>query len=519
LIQAVSLAVTAEGEELIVLSELVRWAWYCLRIALSVSAILVGASDAHANGPTVVVVPGKPALLLSGFDLAPLGYMTEEFFVMGDASSYKLNGAAAQEGKRNAVPADTARYVTRFVVIRPTNPRKFNGTVVVEWLNVSAGTDASPDWNEAHREIVRDGYAYVGVSAQKVGVEGGQSVMGVGVPLKRADPMRYARLSHPGDAYAFDIFSQVGQILKRPDSAGVMGPLAPKHVIAMGESQSAVFLTTYVNAIDPLAKVYDGFLIHSRFGPAAPLNGASLMALPADARQPVEFRPDLRVPVITVITETDLMGGRLSGYLGARVPDNRHLRVWEVPGTSHADIYTFGAGFIDSGLLPIEKLASAWKPTDKILGAELSKPVNAAPQHHYVVEAALWNLNRWVRTGHTPARAAPMEVRPSAAPGQPATFISDANGETKGGVRTPWLDVPVARFSGVGNSGSPVAALAGVTEPFDAATLDKLYPGGKEEYRKAFTASLDSAIKAGFILKADRKEILDLAMNSYHGSH
>jgi len=69
------------------------------------------------------------------------------------------------------------------------------------------------------------------------------------------------------------------------------------------------------------------------------------------------------------------------------------------------------------------------------------------------------------------------------------------------------------------NSGGPLAGLAGVTEPFDAATLDRLYPGGKSEYLRKFQASLDSAIKAGFILAADRSEILDLAALGYHGSH
>ena len=73
----------------------------------------------------------------------------------------------------------TAPYATRIVVVRPTNPSKFNGTVVVEWLNVSAGADASPDWNAVHRELIRSGYAYVGVSAQKVGVEGGPSLIGM----------------------------------------------------------------------------------------------------------------------------------------------------------------------------------------------------------------------------------------------------------------------------------------------------------------------------------------------------
>ena len=77
--------------------------------------------------------------------------------------------------------------------------------------------------------------------------------------------------------------------------ARVLGSLQPTRVIAIGESQSAVFLTTYVNAIDPLAKVYDGFLIHSRFGNAASLEDAS-MAAPSGQPAIVKFRPDLRAP-------------------------------------------------------------------------------------------------------------------------------------------------------------------------------------------------------------------------------
>jgi hypothetical protein len=295
------------------------------------------------------------------------------------------------------------------------------------------------------------------------------------------------------------------------------GPLTPKRIIATGESQSAVFLTTYVNAVDPLVKVYDGFLIHSRFGPPSRLDGASIMGSSASLPQPTRLRADLRVPVLTVITETDLIGGGLPGFYGARQPDYAHLRVWEVPGTAHADIYTFTAGFVDSGSTPLDKLAAAWQPTDKILGAQLAKPINAAPQHHYVVEGALWNLDRWIKTGHAPSKASPMKVTANA--DKPPTLVLDANGETEGGVRTPWVDAPTARLSGIGNSGSPLAGLAGVSEPFDAATLDHLYPGGKSEYLKKFQASLDSAIKAGFILPADRKEILDLAAIAYHGSH
>lgn len=471
---------------------------------------------AHAEVPTVVSVAGPPALLLSNFDLAPLGYAIHEFFISGKASSYKLSGEPNPDGRWRAELAETMPYATRVVVVRPTDPGKFNGTVVVEWLNVSAGADGAPDWNAAHREIIRNGYAYVAVSAQRVGVEGGPSLVGMGTPLKKADPQRYGSLNHPGDAFSYDIFSQAGRLLRASDASKILGPLAPKRVIAVGESQSAHFLTTYVNAVDPLAKVYDGFLVHSRFGRAASLENP-YMAAPRDRSRVVKLRTDLRAPVITLITETDLLDGGIPGFHGARQPDNERLRVWEVTGTSHADAYTFTIGFIDSGSTPLEKLAAGYAPTATIMGMDLAKPINNAPQHHYVLEAALWNLDRWIRIGQAPPTVAPIKLSEDDQSGAPTSFALDANGLAEGGVRTPWVDVPTARLSGVGNSGGPLGFMVGVCEPFDSATLARLYPGGKRAYLKKFETSLDSTIKAGFLLPADRQEILELAAITYPG--
>lgn len=466
-----------------------------------------------AESPTAAAVAGPPALQLSNFDLAPLGYRTGEFFVSGTASSYKLSSAPSADGRWNAVPAETLLYTTRIVTVRPSDPKNFNGTVVVEWLNVSGGADGAADWIGLHREILRNGYAYVGVSAQKVGVEGGPSLLAAGNPLKKANPERYGRLHHPGDAFSYDIFSQAGSLLRAPSN--VLAPLRPKRVIAVGESQSAVFLTTYVNAIDPLAKVYDGFLVHSRFGNAGTLENASMIPSAGLPRY-IQFRPDLRAPVIAVITETDLLDSNIPGYHGARQPDNDRLRVWEVAGTAHADNYMFTVGPIDSGSAPLEKLAEGYAPTTKILGADLAKPANA-PQHHYVVEAALWNLDRWIRTGQAPPKAMPMKLRETQ-PGLPVSFAFDANGLVEGGIRSPWVDVPTARLSGAPNSGGPLGFLVGSCEPFDQATLDRLYPGGKKDYLKKFGASLKSAIQAGFILPADKRAILDLAAIAYRGT-
>ena len=309
--------------------------------------------------PSVTPVPGKPNLLLGAYDIADVGYTAAEFFVSGTASSYAGEGASGQ-----------ADYTTRIVVMTPTDTAKFNGTVLVEWLNVSGGIDAAAVWFMAHREIARAGYAYVVVSAQQVGVQGGATMTGFDMSLKKQDPERYSRLSHPGDDYSYDIFSQIGSLAREASDDGVLGRFKPEHIVAVGESQSAMFLTTYVNAVDPLAKVYDGFLIHSRFGVAAPLDGASaLEALQTGLPDAVPFRPDLRVPVMTVITETDLVGAVLSGYYLARTPDNERLRTWEIPGTAHADNYTIKVGFIDTGSAPLDQIRGRLRTDERADGS------------------------------------------------------------------------------------------------------------------------------------------------------
>jgi hypothetical protein len=474
--------------------------------AFALTLMLIGC--ASSDGPAVVGLPGRPNLVLSAFDLGSVGYTAEEFFISGRATSYRLAGEAGADGRWAVTPARTSPYVTRVVVVRPTDPRKFNGSVVVEWLNVSAGSDGAVAWNEMHRELIRDGFAYVGVSAQQAGVEGASAAGVADMPLKRIDPARYSRLSHPGDAFAYDIFSQAGELVRKADSNRILGPLSAKRVIAVGDAQSALFLTTYANAVDPLARVYDGILISSRIGIAAPLDGSPVYQRREGAPAAVRLRPDLRIPVMSVIPETDVVGGgRLASYEAARQPDTDRLRVWEIAGAPHIDNYMLRAGFGDSGRSAPETLATACAPSDQVLGARLAKPIDCALQHHYVLQAALWQLDRWVRTGQAPPHAAPI-VMSGQTQGQP---VRDVNGAAQGGVRTPWVDTPTARLSGTGNSGGPLGFLLGVAEPFDAETLDRLYPAGRADYLRHFTTSLDSAIKNGVVLPADRSEILKIA--------
>ena len=196
--------------------------------------------------------------------------------------------------------------------------------MVVEWLNVSGGTDDSPDWTLSHNELVREGFAWVGVSAQQIGVNSAKST----------DPKRYSSLSHPGDSFSYDIFSQAGQAV-RSDATRILSGLRPRRLIAAGESQSAGRLMTYIDGVQPVTHAYDGFLVHSQFGTGAPLSQAPQATYSAPV--PTTIRSDLHVPVLEFETETDVANSNLTDRLFYGNP--KSFRLWEVAGSSHYDYY------------------------------------------------------------------------------------------------------------------------------------------------------------------------------------
>src|SRR6185295_5866894 len=132
--------------------------------------------EAEVAVPSIVgpiTGPGAPALASTSFSLAPFGYREEEFFIAGMATGYVTEGTLSSDGKWSVSPGQTVAYETRMLVRRPTTRERFNGTVVVEWLNVSGGFDAGPDWTSTHTMLMREGFAWVGVSTQSVGINGG----------------------------------------------------------------------------------------------------------------------------------------------------------------------------------------------------------------------------------------------------------------------------------------------------------------------------------------------------------
>jgi hypothetical protein len=442
---------------------------------------------AELAGPLPAEGAHLPATAAAAPDLDAAGYAEEEYTAEGVASSYRSRGALPPDGRYELVKDEADRYRTRIVVRRPADAGDFNGTVVVEWLNVSGGVDAAPDYGYMADEVVRGGYAWVGVSAQHLGIEGGPVAVAVaglgdttGIGLRRLDPERYGSLTHPGDAFSYDIYTQVARALRAPADVDALDGLEPERLLAVGDSQSAFTLTTYANGVQPLTEAFDGFLIHSRGGAAAPLGkaGRGIDIAGTIAGPPTRVRTDVGVPVLVLETETDVLS--FLNYHPARQPDSRNFRLWEVAGTAHADAYQLG---------PVADVV------------DCPAPVNTGA-HHFVAKAALHGLDAWVRTGEAPPEAARLETDST------PDFVRDANGNALGGVRTPQVDVPVATLSGEpGGSSSIMCLLQGSTTPLDPGRLAQLYPT-VDAYLAAYAAAADAAIGAGFVLEDDREALL-----------
>ncbi|GIU85842.1 MAG: hypothetical protein KatS3mg009_0357 [Acidimicrobiia bacterium] len=458
---------------------------------------------------------GTPSLFSVAFDLGTVGYRADEHLVAGEAERYAAAGAHRPDGRWDVTVAGRADFTTRVVVHRPADPGAADGTVVVEWLNVTGGLDVPAVWMATHRHLVRTGITWAGVSVQQVGVAGGGGVM-QGLSLLEVDPGRYGSLHHPGDAHALGIFGAVGRALR--DALPRLHGLRVDRMIAAGASQSAMYLTTYVNAIQPRDAVFDAFLLQGRAGRAAPVGGwdpAAVSLRDDDAaanrarlRGADRIRDDTGVPVIVVQSETDVFG-RLAS-LPARQPDSDHFRWWEVAGAAHCDTYFLCAAPHDDGRLPVADLAALVDRAETSgLPAEL--PINAGPQMHYVMQRAVDALRDRLARGTEPPTAPPLALD------GPDTLAVDEHGIARGGLRTPWVDAPVAALSGLGQPGE-LAGLMGTTRRFTPAELAARYPGGRDEHAAAFEAATARAVAAGHLLRTDTPEITALGRAAWPGA-
>ena len=439
-------------------------------------ALLFTLAYAHANavevtGPITAGSNGGP-FAAPTLDVATRGYVVEEYFLAGQASAYRTAEGSEQTADGMWVTereSASKPYKTRILVVRPAADDDFNGTVIVHWQNVTAGYELG---TVTDSEYLR-GYAWVGVSAQIVGVNGFPGPDAAG--LKQWDDERYGSLVHPGDAYSFDIFSQAGKVvsadrLQRKNDP--MGGLAVRRLVAAGASQSASRLRTYINGVHAHAQVFDGYIPYIDFA-----SGINLAADKRGERRrdrlPTSIRSDLEVPVFVVNSETETQA-----YAAAQQVNTDRYRFWEVAGTSHVSVP---------------------RGAPAVAGLDSPNWLSYTP----VYDAAIRHMHAWLTTGTLPP-IMPLIATTQDADGQ-AVVQRDPHGNAMGGIRLPDITVPTARHSGLGTrveGGNRFAFLYGNATDFNDVELAALYPQ-REIYTAKYAAALNQSIDAGVVLPED----------------
>jgi len=447
--------------------------WASVGLSSAVQAALPVVPLPTVEGPVPSVAPGDPSrnypFLATPIDLAARGYVEEEFFISGTACRYNGVGAASATLRDCGWP-----YKTRMVVRRPASAAAFNGVVLAEWQNVTAQYDIDHYWHESSSNILRAGYAWVGISAQRAGV---QPLPPPASPLTSINtlrfwsPLRYGSLDVTGggvvvnDDLSYDIFSQAVKALRASAGTGPLGPLTAQTVIALGTSQSGSRLALYHNSIWPIQeRVVDAFFIGESRG---------------------VLRTDLPVPVLRLLSEVDVN----PTFRPADAPNYRH---WEVAGAAHA-----GAGFVDN----IQPLLDR----DQVIRTATNcvrPPVSRIPKR-YVYNAAWDQMVTWVRDGRLP----PVAPRISYA----GTAIErDALGNARGGIRLSEHAIATAENSATNRAadlspGSAFCALFATHVPFTAEQLAALYRN-HGRYVSQVAQTNTANVKAGFLLPADSEE-------------
>ncbi|MBC7289708.1 MAG: hypothetical protein H5T83_00045 [Actinotalea sp.] len=408
-------------------------------------------------------------------DLAKAGYVEEEYLVSGLANVYTW----PQEGPAQVVTPD-APYTTRVLVRRPAKQQHFSGAVVVEMLNPSNWFDLNIGWALTHEEIIDNGDTWVGITAKPISVDA----------LRTFDPERYGDLSFANplslddprncttvaadsareteNGLVWDIYTQVGQWLRSDDATNPLtygtGTSAVELAYGLGYSQTGGYLVNYINAVRPLVvaetgeQPYDAYLVAvagGAFAGAYPMNQCEPAPPATDPRRQIQ---DVGVPVMRVMSQSDYLLGIGSRRADSDEPGDRY-RHYELAGTGHAT--------------PEELYYSA--ASADILAAGRDVPPMACNEgersrlpNEIFFNAALHNLDLWVREGVAPPSVEPILVQDGAP-------VLDAYGNVQGGWRSPYLDVPTSTWYGRA-TGASFCFIAGWEAPFDDATLAELYP-------------------------------------------
>jgi|GEM_PF-123951 len=453
----------------------------CCALIASLFALASPAWGAYENVPTptiegpIPVTPTSQIFMRTNVPLAKYGYTEDEYFISGTGFTYTTTGAVNVTGAKITTGGPngngTYPFKTRIVVRRPENPAAFNGKVIVEWQNVTAGFDLEPEWDGDPYAMMKAGYAYVAVDAQTVGVSG----------LKKYNAERYGSLEvgPSTDALSYDVY---GAALKaiRGDGVGPepLGSLTPAihNVTATGASQSCSKLVIYYNKVAPLHEIADDYLL-------------------TDCTEAI--RADRTPKVLRVISEFEAKNQQTE----AEYPTNPSLRHWEAAAGSHVPF------MVQAGWGPLIERDEG--PAESFC---THTPILSTVSWPYSVNAGTKELIEWSEGGPPPPAAPRGEYVNS------KTLKRNSLGIALGGLRLPEVEVPTVvdlaeNSAHAAPNPFPFSAfctLLGQHQPLSQETLNGLY-GNYGEYVQKVKADAEKLEQEGFLLPEGVQRLVDAA--------
>ena len=276
-------------------------------------------------------------------------------------------------------------YTTRIVVRKPTNNARFSGLVVAESMH---GSGAAHIFEFTSHYTMSSGHA--------------------AVEILTTSPMQFVELNAERyktlqltDVQRNEILAQVGSLVR---SGAPLAGLAVRKMVLGGTSQTAGHLIAYLPAhivyrTPKMERIYDGFMPTS--------NGSNITQ-------------DVDVPIIHVPTMHEVSGQTITWRQDSD-DAGKQYRVYEFSGMAHVDT----------------------RDAARMMPNPCAQPLSAYPLQAYM-SVALNHLFNWVDKGVVAPRADRIWLDRSEADGSPMAL--DENGNPRGGIRSPYVDLPVVKY-------------------------------------------------------------------------
>jgi hypothetical protein len=466
-------------------------------------AALAG-SRAYGQGApklTLVSLPDPLAKCNVIWDPSPMDYQVAEYLVSGSGTTF-APGTTTEAGvtdrpdtsiawgRRDTayvanLPADfsprkqtgASAFTTRMIVYRPRDMKKFSGNIIIEPFHPG-------------------GTIEVFTTANRFFLDRGDVVAHIDVPgpfgrLKKLDPERYGALSMPDRSVFWSSVSQIATLLKMGGASSPL-PASGQHVYMTGYSGSADTVYTFLSYHHRLTRMPDGKPVFSGY-------------LPMSHIMPV---PPVDAVIVSAATQSDLFGATDGDTEATRAfrklydsdaPESLRRR-FELPGPFHAPFAPPEPGMA----IPLRGTNEGnFAACAKDQGWPKEAQPNAFPNRE-MLEACFLHASRWVEKGIAPPHATLIET-------DGEKFVTDENGNAKGGLRFPEIAVPTDTFVNASREGKVRCASTGYKLPFSRDRLVSLY-GTRAHYLALYDAAADRLVKEGFIfpenaakLKKDRR--------------